>query len=211
MKLILNEKEVLDKIEFSKKLVEDQPEPFRIESFEIILNKLLDSDISTKKTSSNKNLKSSKIQNKEIVDELIIVDDPDRAISSLANELGIKLDQLKDIISINGNKVELISSINDSSLKQKLIKASLCVLLLFEKLYNLEWVKASIITEKLREIGIHDSGNNLSTYLKDKSDLFRYRGSSANREYKLTTTNGRKKALEILKNLSSNKENKLIK
>lgn len=198
----MNEKEILENIEFAKNLVKDQPEPFKTESFKIILNKLLGSDISTRKSSSSKKRTPQKPQDKEVVKELTIVENPEEIMSGLANELGVELDQLQDTISINGNKVEIISSINDPSSKQKMIKGSLCILLLFEKFYNSQWVKATIIAEQLREIGIHDPGSNLSTYLKNESEFFRFRGSSLNREYKLTTTNGRKKALEILKELA---------
>jgi hypothetical protein len=192
-------------IEFAKTLVQEQPEPFKTESFKIILSKLLDSDISTKKSLSSTKSSSTKTKNKKVTEELTIVDNQNEAMSSLADELGIELDQLKDTISINGNKIEIISSIIDASAKQKMIKAALVVLLLSEKLYNSEWVSASIITEKLRETGIHDPGKNLSTHLKNESGLFRFRGNNVNREYKLTTTNGRKKAFEILKELAVGK------
>lgn len=198
---MMDEEKIKECIELAKTLVEKQPEPFKTESFKIILNKLLDSDISAKKSSSKKRT-PHKPQDNETEEELTIVENPEEMISTLANELGVELNQLQDTISVNGNKIEIISSINDKSLKQKMIKASLCVLLLFEKFYNSQWVKATTIVEQLKEMGIHDSGSNLSTYLKNESQLFRYRGQNLNREYKLTTAEGRKQALEILKGLT---------
>jgi len=201
----MKEEEIKNHIEYAKKIVSDQPEPFKTESFKIILNKLLDADISTRKSPSFKKRKSQKSQNEQVVEELTIVENPEKVMSELTSELGIELDQLQDTISINGNKIEIISSINDPSSKQKMIKGSLCIMLLFEKFYNSQWVKATIIAEQLREIGIHDPGSNLSTYLKNESEFFRFRGSSLNREYKLTTIEGRKKALEVLKELAVEK------
>jgi len=199
----MNEKEILENIEFAKNLVKDQLEPFKTESFKIILNKLLDSNTSLRKSTSSKQRTSQKTQDKDGSKELIIADNIDERVSELANELGVELSQLQDTISINDNKIEIISSLKDISSKQKMIKGALCILLLFEKFYDTQWVKSDTIGEQLREIGIHDSGGNLSTYLKNESELFRFRGSSVNREYKLTTTNGRKKALEVLKEMSS--------
>lgn len=202
----MKEEEYKKHIEFAKNLTKDQPEPFKTESFKIILNKLLDTDISTRKSPSSKKGIPQKPQDKEIIDELTIVENPEEVMSGLANELGVELDQLQDTISINGNKVEIITSINVPSSKQKMIKGSLCILLLFEKFYNSQWLKSAIIGEQLKEIGIHDPGNNLSTHLKNESEFFRFRGSNVNREYKLTTTNGRKKALEVLKELTSEED-----
>jgi len=199
----MNEEEYKKHIEFAKKIVSDQPEPFKTESFKIILNKLLDSGISTRKSSSSKKRTSQNSQNKEVAKKLTIVENPEEIMSGLANELGVELDQLQDTISINDNKIEIISSLKETSSKQKMVNGSLCILLLFEKFYNTQWVKSDTISEQLREIGIHDPGGNLSTYLKNELELFRYRGSGGNREYKLTTTEGRKKALEVLKELAS--------
>jgi len=195
----MKEEEYKKHIEFAKNLTKDLSEPFKTESFKIILAKLLDSDISTKKSSSSKKRTPQKSQDKEVVGKLTIVENSEEIMSGLANELGIELDQLQDTISINDNKIEIISSLKGTSSKQKMIKGSLCVLLLFEKFYNIQWVKSDTIGEQLREIGIHDPGGNLSTHLKNESELIRYRGSGGSREYKLTTTEGRKKALEVLK------------
>lgn len=198
----MNEQDVKEHIEFAKKIVSDQPEPFKTESFKIILNALLNSNATTKKSPSSKQKNSTKTQVVDNSDKLTIVENSDEVMLELSTELGIELDQLQDTISVHDNKIEIISSINDSSSKQKMIKASLCILILFEKFYNSQWVKSTIIAEQLREMGIQDMGSNLSTYLKNESTLFRFRGAGTNREYKLTTTEGRKKALEILKELS---------
>lgn len=202
----MKDEEIKKHIESAKKIVSGQPEPFKTESFKIILNKLLDSNFSPKKSPSPKKRTPQTPQDKEAAEELAIIENTEEIMSGLANELGIELSQLQDTISINGNKAEIISSINDTSLKQKMIKGSLCVLLLFEKFYHMEWVKSIFIAEMLHNMGIQDPGSNLSTYLKNESELFRFRGSNVNREYKLTTTKGRKKALEVLKELSSEEE-----
>lgn len=198
----MKEEEYKKHIEFAKNLVKDQSEPFKTESFKIILNKLLDSNISSRKSTSSKQRTSQKTQDKDSSEELIIADNIDERVSELANELGVELGQLQDTISINDNKIEIISSLKGTSSKQKMIKGALCILLLFEKFYDTQWLKSDTIGEQLREIGIHDSGGNLSTHLKNESELFQFRGSGINREYKLTTTTGRKKALEILKELA---------
>ena len=198
----MKEEEYKKHIEFAKNLTKDQPEPFKTESFKIILNKLLESDISIRKSPSSKKRTPQKSQDKEVVEELTIVENPEEIMSGLANELGVELDQLQDTISIKDKKFEILTSIQGSSKTEKTIKAILCILLIYDKFFNMPWVKSEDITEYLRDLGIPDTGKNMSTYMKQHSNLFRLRSSARYKEYKLTTSEGKIKSLEILKELT---------
>lgn len=199
----MKDEEVKKHIEHAKKIVSDQPEPFKTESFKIILNKLLDSGVSTGKSSSSKKRTPQEPQDKEVVEELTNAENPEEVMSELANEIGVELDQLQDTISIKGKKFEILTSIQGSSKTEKTIKAVACILLISDKFFNTPWAKSEYIAEYLRDFGIPDTGKNLSTYMKQNSNSFRFRDSGRFKEYKLTTTAGKAKALEVLKELAS--------
>lgn len=200
----LNEKEILKHIEFAKNLVKDQPEPFKTESFKIILNKLLHSDLSSKQSSSYTSKSSAKLQHTDKnSQELFIVENLDEKLLNLSNELGIELDKLKDTISISNNKIEILTQFQGSNKAEKTIKAISCILLIFDRFFNSSWVKSEVIAEYLRDLGLPDTGRNMSSYMKQNVNLFRMKGSGRFKEYKLTTPEGKDNALVILKQLSS--------
>lgn len=198
----MKEKEILEHIEFAKNLVKEQPEPFKIESFKIILSSLLNSSnliiSEDKKSDTNRIIieQKHKIQSSPETDTKIF--------EVLAEEAGMTLDQLYDTISIKEEKIEILIPFRGSNKAEKMIKAISCILLISDKFFNSPWVKSDVIAEYLRDLGLPDTGRNMSSYLKQNSKLFRIKGSGRFKEYKLTTPEGKNYALNIIKELSSN-------
>jgi hypothetical protein len=193
----MNEDKLKDKIELAKKIVSNQPDPYKIEAFKVILNYLILSDHEV--TINPKSI----ITQHEKQDPIKTGD----TINKFANSCGITVEQLTDIISIKENKFELVVPINEKNDSQKMIKGALCIMITYEQIFGVDWMKTQQLTQHLREIGIQDHGYNLSTYLKQNPDLFRARGSGKGTEYKLTTGIGRTKAYETIKELAAGSKN----
>lgn len=116
--------------------------------------------------------------------------------SQLALDCGVSVEQLKDAISMQDEKIELLSSFTGSDAKKQ-IHVAQCVLIAYETIFKNEWTKASLLNERLDELGIQNLGN-LASNLQKYPLLFRKRGSGKATEYKLTTANGRTSARRIM-------------
>lgn len=188
-------KNLKDDVEKLKKLVnmafevvKETPEKFQQDAFKLILTKLLEGKI----TSTTKPT--------EDPDEKGQLSDP---LETLANACKINKDELKNVISVNKNNIEVICQISGLE-SHRLLVGSLILLLSHEILFNAEWVKSSVILDPLKKIGIQDKGSNFSTYLKNRSDLFLKRSNL--KEYRLTTNNGRAIATRIISKLSKGEQ-----
>lgn len=184
-------KNLKDDVEKLKKLVnmafeavKETPEKFQQDAFKLILINLLEGKI----TSTTK-----PTQDTDEGDQLL---DP---LEMLANACKITKDDLKNVISVKENNIEVVCQINGAD-SHRLIVGSLILLFSYEILFNSEWIKSTQIIDPLKKIGIQDKGGNFSTYLKNYSDLFLKRPSS--QEYRLTTNLGRSIAARIISKLS---------
>ena len=130
--------------------------------------------------------------------------DLERGMSELATNCNITVEELKNVISIKDNKVELICPINIKNESKKQNTATRCILITNEIVFKNEWTKTPELKEALREIGIQDNGGNLATNLKRHTELFRIRGKNIGTEYKLTSTEGRISSYEIIRKLAKN-------
>ncbi len=201
---MMNEKEIKDCLEFAKSLVKDEIEPFKTESFKIILTYLLNTSFSTTKTLTDKKSHTTeKLVGNESKESEISSTNVDKIFLDLAKEVKITVEQLHDSISFHNNKLEILTSFQGSNKSEKTIKAISCILLLYEKFFKNPWVKSEVIAEHLRDLGIPDTGKNMSAYMKQNSNLFRARDSGRYKEYKLTTTEGKASSFEVLKEISS--------
>ena len=75
------------------------------------------------------------------------------------------------------------------------------ILSAYEFILEYEWVKSSILAESLRSVGVKDLANFSST-LKKFPQYFRTKGSTIGKEYKLTSTDGRRTAFETITKLA---------
>jgi len=192
-KLIKNYSE---KIKIAREAVVGEDEPYKTESFKIILEHLLNLETveeypvpsSTSRSPEKKSARSNKpnIQNKK---------------SELATNCGITIVELNDVFSINDkDQLEMLVPIEGMEAEQQII-ASQCLLAAYEVLYGYDWVDSPLLVESLRSMGIKDKGRNLSTNLKKKSDIFRLMGKAPHKKYKLTNP-ARKSAFNLIKKLA---------
>jgi len=182
-KLAKNAAEIADEIS----------ENYRLEAFKLLFSKFLN-------TYSSSQLGTIPVQQMKEVEQQIDDTDPLQKLAKICN---IPKDDLKNVISISGNEVELICRLSGSEANQQII-GSLVLLLTREIIFDEEWVKSSTLLNSLKKIGIQDKGSNFSTRLKKHSDLILKKPSL--QEYMLTTNNGRKIAANVIEKLSRSEE-----
>ena len=125
---------------------------------------------------------------------------PKNLFHTLAEDCEITEDELKDVLSVKGDKIEIHASITGTDTKRQVI-ASQCILIAYSTIFDQEWTRASLLTDGLSEMGIQNLGN-LASNLKKQSKIFRKRGGGKGTEYKLTTSDGRKSARRIIHKLA---------
>jgi len=123
---------------------------------------------------------------------------PVAGFESLAEKCSVDVNQLKDLIRVKGKKIEILVPLTGNTAKKQ-ATISLCLMAAHEEIFGADWLSSNIISECCRSSGVIDKGNNLSTNLKTRSDLFR-KSTTAN-EYMLTSGLGHKTAYETIHNL----------
>lgn len=166
--------------------VKEIPEKFQQDAFKIILTHLLKGK--TTSTISPQPLQEGNENDQKLV-----------RLDILANTCKINRDELKNVISISENNVEVVCQIKGIE-SHRLVVGSLILLLSHEILFNSEWIKSSIIIDSLKKIGTQDKGGNFAKYLTNHSDLFLKHSNLM--EYRLTTNNGRIIASRAISKLS---------
>lgn len=185
-----------EKIKIAHEAVQDEPDPYKLEAFKIVLGKLLkehmvnsasktfQQDTTPTETTPSGNLSVRKLD--------------------LATRCKITPDQLKNVLLITENKVEIVKPIESNSDSKKMIIAAQCIIITHEVVFEQEWIKASVMTDCFREIGIKDPGHNLAALMTKNSDLFLKRPNA--QEYRLTTDKGRLSAFETIRKLAIGEE-----
>ena len=194
----INSEQLKEKIRLAKEAVINESEPFKTEAFKIILNKLLESNLTTKITTVvPESLNTIKPQNE--------YSDIYEKKKDLALKCDITIDELNDIILIKNDVVEIIKPIPGKTDSIKHIIISLCVLAVYDVVLGIEWVTSAKLTESMRSLGVRDLSN-LAPHLKRSSNYFRVQGSRGHNEYKLTSAQGRQKAFQVIHQLAKNDE-----
>ncbi len=197
----MNPEKLKEYMKIAKESVKDEKdEQLKIEAYKIILEKLLDGTTAIQKSTS---LPKTNVNTDNPKTEIINFE---QGKIKLAQNCGISLSQLDDVISINKNDdVEIIAPVTGNDPKKHII-ATLCILAAREFILGEEWIESPIVAESIRSIGAGGLSN-LSFTLKRYPTLTRTRGSRGkNKQYKLTTNEGRTKAFEIIRKLAKGEE-----
>jgi len=180
--------DIKEKIDFAKKAVSDEKEPFKTESFKIIFTKLL----------------NSSLQNQvETISEHITEENPTSLKTKkaeLAEKCSISKEELEDVFSIHQDSVKILAPIKCKKSFQCLIAAQ-CFLIVLETVLGKEWVESKELAQIMREIGIKYLSN-LSAQLKRYPEIFRIESKPGHSKYKLTSIFGRTSAFEIIRKLA---------
>ena len=186
-------KKIKEIIKIADEAIKDAPEKFQLEAFKIILEKLLSNKFGSIRTDDYESPREHDDKGKNHSEPL----------HELVSLCEISKDDLKNVISINDNNIEVVCRIDGTESHQQVV-GSLIILLSREILFKEEWIKSTAILDSLKKIGIQDKGGNFSTHLKKHSDIFLKKGTL--QEYRLTTNNGRAIARKVINNLSKGKQ-----
>lgn len=176
----------------AKEIAESVPEKYQQDAFNIILKKLMFSQSTNKAPQTSGNGLGSQGE------------DSNNSLQKLLDFCQISKEQLKNVISIKKDSVDLVYHIKEDNESFQQVVGSLVVLLSHEILFNKEWVKSTTIIDALKKIGVQDRSGHFSGNLKSRSDLFLKNGNA--QEFALTTGNGRSMASKIIGKLSKSEQ-----
>jgi hypothetical protein len=179
----MDAKYIRKKIEEAKELVKDVEEPFRMEAFKIIFTKLIN-DEKFIDTSTN-----------STVDPISVSNQHSNPISKLASYCNVKEDEMRNIIDFENGQFILLKKIEGSTIAEKQINASLCILTAWAKGMDVPWISSEKLGDSLRELSIDTAhlGENLTP-----TQYFSLKGKRRAAKYHITTQ-GWQKGTELLK------------
>jgi len=183
--------DVKEKIDFAKKIVAHEEEPFKTEGFKIIFARLLGSSL----------INMTEVVSQEIPEKLTSLETKK---NELAKQCSITIEELEDVFSIKQDSVKIISPINGNDAFKRFI-ASQCYLIASEIVLGKDWIESKELAEVMREIGVKDLSN-LSPELKKNSDIFRVDAKRGHNKYKLTSGIGRNSAFKIIRKLAKSED-----
>ncbi len=187
----MDENIIKEKIKLAHKAISDEKEPYKIEAFKIILEKLLGDNSKTedKGIGDQKGVSESEYTTGTISEPL----------SQLAEKCGIDLQELKNVLDYENNEFILLKKIEGSSDVQKKVTGCQIIITAWMKGKNIEWVKGSILRELVEKNSLGDTSI-LAKNLND-SGFFRTKGQYRGVEYSLTT-NGWQEGLKLITKLA---------
>ncbi|TET26556.1 MAG: hypothetical protein E3J73_04325 [Candidatus Bathyarchaeum sp.] len=182
--------EIKEKINQAIKAVADVEEPFRTKAFEIVLSTLLEGSVIKTSIKSRSSTETSTRRTNTL----------NQQIAEFAKKAGIESGKLRDFYDFEEDEPVFIGKVEGRE-AEKQIQISKCLLIAYESVYGISWVKTSILSKALDNYGV-GSLNNLAKNLGKCRDDFRSKGQFRGTQYKLTQL-GRESALNLLRQLSA--------
>lgn len=185
---------IKNKIKIALDSVKELDEPYKLETYKIILTLFL-----------RDSLYSEKENNKQGKTEFTYKNDKfqkfDYDIIKLAKLCKVTSRELSDVLKFDNNEVVLKKVLIGTEAEQQ-ISGSLLILLGYEIGLGIPEVSSKILKGVLKKSNITDKGRNFAQNLKRKKDLFSM-SSKNNSEnlYSLTANKGRSSAIESLTKL----------
>ena len=173
----MDENTIKEKIKIAHKSVSDEKEPYKLEAFKIILEKLLGD--------------KSKTEDKDLGDQKNVSENEDKTgtisepLSQLAEKCGIGSQELKNVVDYENNEFILLKKIEGKSDVQKKVVACQIIITAWIKGKNIEWVKGSTLRELVEKNSLGDTSS-LAKNLND-SGFFRIKGKNRGVKYSLST------------------------
>lgn len=195
----LNIKKTQESIELAKKLVEHmKDDEYKMKSFEVILNNLLENKSSSKKIKEDE----ISLHEKEIVPTKKI-----KGIKKLIEDVNVSEEQFYSLFDIEGTKANILDPPKGKNSSEEQFMNSTLLLILNYYLTGSYEMSSSILRKRLEEHGV-GSLVNLSTNLNIKKRyILRKAGKKGNTNtfYKLTFP-GIKGGLHLIKKLAGENE-----
>lgn len=166
--------QIKEKIKIAQEVVKDLDGEYKIETFKIVLEKLL-----------SFNQEQTKLQDGATLEVQGQPEDFSTTLSNLAKKCNISIQELRNVLDYENNEFILLKKIEGTSIAQKMVVACQIIVTAWMKGKNIEWIKGSLLGKLIEKNSLGDSSN-LSTNLKN-SELFRKKGQLKGTVYSLTT------------------------
>jgi hypothetical protein len=128
------------------------------------------------------------------------VNDEKNSFSKLAKLCNISTNDLQNVISMDGDNLILVCSLNGSNSTKQII-CTMIVLLSCNVLFSEKWIPSTKILRVIKKFGILDVGGNFAVNMKKKSNLILKQQGFP--EYMLISPDGVEVAKNLLKKLSN--------
>lgn len=199
----MNSKDFEKLIKIAHESVKNEIEPYKLESYKLILDYLLHSSSNTSVTSSTSDVSSDQSIPKTSLPV-------SGTFENFAKSCNLSSSALKDVMTIKDKKIKITASIPGGEKLQRII-GSICVLLANEKVLCGEELSGSNVLSVLKSAGIYDNSGNLASNLEEYRKLFRISGTKSGKVYGLSSGFGIKTAQQIIEKLATGATDKEIK
>lgn len=192
--------DIKKKIKIALDSVKELDEPYKLETYKIILTKSLEfPNSSLENITQQDNVKST-----PKIDDLSNLDQGIKKLLKLCN---IDERELSDIIKIENDEVT-IKKILTGTEKQQQVVGSQLILLVYEFGLGITEIDSITLKKVLKKSHINDKSGNFSTYMKNDKNLFSMSSKGGGRNtYSLTANKGRTSAIKLLTKLAKGEEN----
>lgn len=188
--------EIKKQIKLALDLVKDLDEPYKLETYKIILMKSPDFILSSVDVVKVKNDEKS---------ELIIKSNLN--MNTLANLCNVESRELSDVLKIDNNEVTLKKILRGTEAEQQILGSQL-ILLGYEFGLGILEVDSHTLKETLKKSRIPDKSRNFAHNLKTRPDLFSMSSNGQRKNlYALTANKGKTSAIELLAKYAKGEDN----
>ena len=178
--------DIKNQIQFAINAVKDFDEPYRTKAFEVILSKLIEGRPTEKK------IEPSEVKKKKI-------STLNGKIAEFAKAANITAEQLGNVFDFKEQDLTFIAPLT-GSLADRQFQFCESILIGSELVYGNKWTKASILTKKMDDYGLHT--RNLARNLARRSGIFRRTGQKRGSKWKLTDV-GIREALDLVRRIAT--------
>lgn len=186
--------DIKEQIKIALDSVKELDEPYKLETFKIILSKSLKSPNQSEKVTQIQNNDESMLKNEESTDL-------NSGMKQLSNLCKIDERELFDILKIENDEITLKKILSGTEKQQQIVAAQL-ILLGYEFGLGITEVDSLTLKKVLKKSHIHDKSSHLSKYLKNEKNLFSMSSKGGGRNtYSLTANQGRTSAIDLITKL----------
>lgn len=188
--------EIKKQIKLALDLVKDLDEPYKLETYKIILMKSPDFILSS--------VDSVKVKNDE-KPKLVTNSNPN--MNTLADLCNVDVRELSDVLKIDNNEVTLKKILRGTEAEQQTLGSQL-ILLGYEFGLGILEVDSRTLKEALKKSRVPDKSRNFAHNLKIRQDLFSMSSNGQRKNlYALTANKGRTSAIELLAKYAKGEDN----
>ena len=179
-------------IKIAQDSVKELDEPYKLETYKIILTKTLESPIPSGKVANTQNNDKDVSKNDNSAN-------PDSSVKKLAGLCGVDEREIFDVLDIENGEI-VLKKILEGKIRNQQIEGTQLILLGYEFGLGIKKVDSKTLKTILKDAHIEDEHGNFSTAIQSRKDLFTISTKKNNQyTYSLNANKGRNSAIELLR------------